>query len=45
MYVAVNYFLFQGGRSIDDFLKYVSEHASSELKGWDRKGNAKKDEL
>ncbi|XP_014368740.2 protein disulfide-isomerase A3 [Papilio machaon] len=36
---------YNGGRSLEDFLKYVSEHASSELKGWDRKGTAKKDEL
>ncbi|CAG4977504.1 unnamed protein product [Parnassius apollo] len=36
---------YNGGRALDDFIKYVSEHASSELKGWDRKGNAKKDEL
>ncbi|XP_068626211.1 protein disulfide-isomerase A3 [Battus philenor] len=36
---------YNGGRALEDFLKYVSEHASSELKGWDRKGVAKKDEL
>ncbi|XP_013133156.1 PREDICTED: protein disulfide-isomerase A3 [Papilio polytes] len=36
---------YNAGRSLEDFLKYVSEHASSELKGWDRKGVAKKDEL
>lgn len=38
-------FILQGGRALEDFLKYVAEQASSELKGWDRKGNAKKDEL
>lgn len=36
---------YNGGRAIEDFLKYVSENASNELKGWDRKGNVKKDEL
>ncbi|CAG4954148.1 unnamed protein product [Colias eurytheme] len=36
---------YNGGRGIEDFLKYVAEQSSSELKGWDRKGNAKKDEL
>ncbi|XP_072939939.1 protein disulfide-isomerase A3 [Epargyreus clarus] len=36
---------YNGGRGLEDFLKYVAEQASSELKGWDRKGNAKKDEL
>ncbi|VVC95233.1 unnamed protein product [Leptidea sinapis] len=35
---------YNGGRALEDFLKYVSEQASSELKGWDRKGNVK-DEL
>ncbi|XP_059050936.1 protein disulfide-isomerase A3 [Achroia grisella] len=36
---------YNGGRALEDFLKYVSEQSSSELKGWDRKGNAKKEEL
>ncbi|XP_034837673.1 protein disulfide-isomerase A3 [Maniola hyperantus] len=36
---------YNGGRAAEDFLKYVSENASSDLKGFDRKGNAKKDEL
>ncbi|CAH2102160.1 unnamed protein product [Euphydryas editha] len=36
---------YNGGRAIEDFIKYVSENASNELKGWDRKGNVKKDEL
>ncbi|XP_041975802.1 protein disulfide-isomerase A3 [Aricia agestis] len=35
---------YKGGRALEDFLKYVSDQASSELKGWDRKGNVK-DEL
>lgn len=33
---------YNGGRTLEDFIKYVSEQASSELKGWDRKGNTKK---
>ncbi|XP_028029914.1 protein disulfide-isomerase A3 [Bombyx mandarina] len=38
---------YNGGRALEDFIKYVSEQATSELKGWDRKGNAKqgKEEL
>ncbi|KAF0287538.1 Protein disulfide-isomerase A3 [Amphibalanus amphitrite] len=35
----------QGGRELDDFIKYLAKHASSELKGWDRAGKAKKTEL
>ncbi|XP_032528964.2 protein disulfide-isomerase A3 [Danaus plexippus] len=36
---------YNGGRALEDFVKYVSDNASNELKGFDRKGNAKKDEL
>ncbi|CAH3950753.1 unnamed protein product [Pieris brassicae] len=36
---------YNGGRAIEDFLKYISEQATNELNGWDRKGNVKKDEL
>lgn len=36
---------YEGGREVDDFFKYVAKHATSELKGYDRKGNAKKTEL
>ncbi|CAH0727570.1 unnamed protein product, partial [Brenthis ino] len=37
---------YNGGRSIEDFLKFVSENASNQLKGYDRKGNViSKDEL
>ncbi|XP_049882601.1 protein disulfide-isomerase A3 [Pectinophora gossypiella] len=36
---------YNGGRALEDFIKYIAEHASTELKGWDRKGNAKKEEL
>lgn len=38
---------YNGGRALEDFIKYVSEQASDELKGYDRKGNAKpsKEEL
>lgn len=39
----------QGGRELDDFIKYIAEHASAELKGYDRSGKPKefadKDEL
>jgi len=37
--------LLQGGREVDDFIKYVAKHATDELKGWDRKGKPKKEEL
>lgn len=30
---------------MDDFIKYIAKHATKELKGYDRKGNAKKTEL
>ncbi|XP_058831651.1 protein disulfide-isomerase A3 [Topomyia yanbarensis] len=36
---------YEGGREIDDFMKYIAKHATNELKGWDRKGNVKKVEL
>jgi len=36
---------YQGGREVDDFVKYLAKHASSELKGWDRAGKPKKTEL
>ena len=38
-------FFVNGGREKDDFIKYIAEHASEELKGFDRKGKAKKTEL
>lgn len=36
---------YNGGRDIDAFIKYIAEHATNELKGYDRKGKAKKSEL
>lgn len=36
---------YEGGREVDDFIKYVAKHATNELKGWDRKGKPKKEEL
>jgi len=36
---------YEGGRELDDFVKYIAEHATDELAGFDRKGNAKKSEL
>jgi len=36
---------YNGGREKDDFIKYIAEHATEELKGFDRKGKAKKSEL
>lgn len=36
---------YEGGRDVEDFVKYVAEHATDELKSFDRKGKAKKEEL
>eukprot|EP00088_Acartia_fossae_P071285 TRINITY_DN9755_c0_g1_i3.p1 TRINITY_DN9755_c0_g1~~TRINITY_DN9755_c0_g1_i3.p1 ORF type:complete len:486 (-),score=166.12 TRINITY_DN9755_c0_g1_i3:853-2310(-) len=36
---------YEGGRELDDFVNYIAKHATSELKGFDRKGKAKKSEL
>lgn len=36
---------YEGGRDVDDFLKYAAKQATEELKGYDRKGKAKKEEL
>lgn len=35
---------YDGGRELDDFVKYISKHATKELKGWDRSGSEKKKE-
>ncbi|KAL7035551.1 hypothetical protein ACKWTF_008439 [Chironomus riparius] len=36
---------YDGGRELDDFMKYISKHATTELNGWDRSGKEKKTEL
>merc|ERR1712002_741623 len=36
---------YNGGRELDDFIKYIAEHATDELKGYNRKGKEKKVEL
>jgi len=36
---------YNGGRELDDFVKYIAENASDELKGWGRNGKKKKAEL
>ncbi|XP_073994862.1 disulfide-isomerase A3 [Rhodnius prolixus] len=37
---------YSGGRDLNDFIKYISKHATNELKNYDRSGNPKsKDEL
>ena len=35
----------QGGREVDDFVKYLAREATDGLKGWDRKGKVRKQEL
>uniref|UniRef100_V5GVX1 Protein disulfide-isomerase n=2 Tax=Anoplophora glabripennis TaxID=217634 RepID=V5GVX1_ANOGL len=32
---------YEGGREVDDFIKYIAKQATNELKGYDRKGNPK----
>ncbi|KAJ8955403.1 hypothetical protein NQ318_003501 [Aromia moschata] len=32
---------YEGGREVDDFIKYIAKHATNELKGYDREGNPK----
>jgi len=36
---------YEGGRELDDFVKYIAKQATNELKGYDRNGNPKKTEL
>jgi len=36
---------YNGGRELSDFIKYIAENASDELKGYNRKGKEKKTEL
>jgi len=44
-WVKKNYHGLVGHRTVDDFVKYIAKEASEELKGFDRKGKAKKTEL
>ncbi|XP_018008830.1 protein disulfide-isomerase A3 [Hyalella azteca] len=36
---------YEGGRELDDFIKYIAQHATDELKGYTRSGKSTKDEL
>ena len=36
---------YDSGREVDDFIKYISKHATEELQGYDRDGKPKKTEL
>jgi len=36
---------YEGGRALDDLLKYVAKHATNELKGYDRKGKETKSRI
>lgn len=36
---------YEGGRELEDFVKYIAKHSTKELRGYDRKGNQKKTEL
>lgn len=33
----------QGGREVDDFIKYLAKEATNEMQGFDRKGKKKGD--
>lgn len=32
---------YEGGRELEDFIKYIAKHSTSELQGYDRKGKEK----
>ncbi|CAG9855022.1 unnamed protein product [Phyllotreta striolata] len=34
---------YEGGREVDDFIKYIAKHSTNELKGYDRSGSPKAD--
>ena len=34
--------LYEGGRELNDFVRYLAKHATSELEGWDHAGKVKK---
>lgn len=38
---------YEGGRDVNDFIKYLAKHSSKELRGWNRDGTKKegKEEL
>jgi protein disulfide isomerase family A protein 3 len=36
---------YEGGRELEDFVKYIAKHATDELKGYDREGKERKVEL
>jgi len=36
---------YEGGREVDDFIKYIAKHATKELQSFDRSGKPKKTEL
>jgi len=36
---------YEGGRELDDFIKYIAKRSTEELNGWDRSGKTKKTEL
>ena len=36
---------YQGGRELDDFVKFIAKEATNELKGFYKTGKAKKEEL
>lgn len=36
---------YEGGRELEDFIKYIAKHATSPLKGYDRSGKATSEEV
>jgi len=36
---------YEGGREVDDFVKYIASHSTSELKGYTRNGKKRKEDL
>lgn len=39
--IITNCIILQGGRDVNDFIKYISSKATNELKNYDRSGNVK----
>ena len=42
MYILFIYLFLQGGREVEDFLKYLAKEATDELNGYNRSGKKKK---
>lgn len=41
----LNFVFLQGGRELEDFIKYIAKHSTDGLKNYDRNGKLIKEEL